>query len=141
MPAPMIPFPDAPVGEWVAIRTDTAAGLFAYRHLQAVRLLDIPDYGGGDLTHEQRREARNLLRRLRAARTVEPDDVERRFLEKVFETDRVTGWKEIAHFLGLEESAVRTAYKSSAEVRREIYKTGGRYWSTPGALMNVVALF
>ena len=53
----MIPFPDASVGEWVGIRTDTAAGLFAYRHLQAVQLLDMPDYGGGDLTDEQRREA------------------------------------------------------------------------------------
>ena len=57
MPAPMIPFPDAPVSEWVGIRTDSATGLFAYRHHQAVNLLQMPDFGGGDLTHEQRREA------------------------------------------------------------------------------------
>lgn len=57
MPVPMIPFPDAPVSEWVGIRTDSATGLFAYRHHQAVSLLEMPDFGGGDLTHEQRREA------------------------------------------------------------------------------------
>jgi hypothetical protein len=93
------------------------------------------------VTDAELRLARNQLRRLRSANTAKPDEAEQRFLDKVFAADRVTGWKEIAHFLGRDESAVRTAYKGSAAVRREIHKTGGRYWSTPGALMNVATLF
>jgi len=57
MPVPTVPLPQASVGEWTAIRTSTAAGLFAYRHLQAVDLLELPDFGGGNLNTEQRREA------------------------------------------------------------------------------------
>jgi hypothetical protein len=57
MYSPSVPWPDAPVSEWTAIRKSSASGLFAYRHLQAAGLLDSPDYGGGDLTEEQRREA------------------------------------------------------------------------------------
>ncbi|MBI4808127.1 MAG: hypothetical protein HY799_04190 [Nitrosomonadales bacterium] len=57
MSPPAIPFPDAPVSEWVGIRTDSASGLFAYRHLQAIGLLEFPDFGGGDMTSEQRRDA------------------------------------------------------------------------------------
>lgn len=57
MPTPMVPLPDASVSEWTAIRTGSAPGLFAYRHLQAVHLLELPDFGGGDLTAEQRRDA------------------------------------------------------------------------------------
>lgn len=52
-----IPFPDAPVSEWSAIRTNSAPGLFAYRHIQAIGLLEFPDFGGGDMDAEQRRVA------------------------------------------------------------------------------------
>lgn len=57
LPTPTVQFPEAHVGEWTAIDTRTAPGLFAYRQTQAVALLDLPDYGGGDLDAEQRREA------------------------------------------------------------------------------------
>jgi hypothetical protein len=57
MPAPRIPLPEAQVAEWTAFDTGTAPGLFAYRQAQAIGLLDLPDYGGGDLNAEQRREA------------------------------------------------------------------------------------
>ncbi len=49
LPTPTVQFPEAHVGEWTAIDTRTAPGLFAYRQTQAVALLDLPDYGGGDL--------------------------------------------------------------------------------------------
>lgn len=52
-----IPFPFVPVGEWTVFRHFTAPGLFAYRHVQADNLLQFPDYAGGDLNAEQRREA------------------------------------------------------------------------------------
>lgn len=35
----------------------TASGLFAYRQFQALNLIDLPDFGGGDMTETQRREA------------------------------------------------------------------------------------
>ncbi|GAA4417304.1 hypothetical protein [Acidovorax lacteus] len=57
LPTPTVQFPEAQVGEWTAIDTTTAPGLFAYRQTQAVALLELPDYGGGDLDAEQRREA------------------------------------------------------------------------------------
>ena len=57
LPDPQIVLPEAPVGEWSAIDTSTSSGLFAYRQMQAAGLLDLPDYGGGDLDSEQRREA------------------------------------------------------------------------------------
>lgn len=57
MTAPAIPLPDAPVAEWTGIRTNSATGLFAYRHMQAIGLLEFPDYGGGDLTAKQRCDA------------------------------------------------------------------------------------
>ena len=57
MPPPAIFFPDAPLGEWTAIRTGSASGLFAYRQMQAISLLELPDFGGGDMTAGQRRDA------------------------------------------------------------------------------------
>jgi hypothetical protein len=57
MPTPAVILPDAPVAQWTGIRTNSATGLFAYRHMQAIDLLEFPDYGGGDLTAEQRRDA------------------------------------------------------------------------------------
>lgn len=57
LPAPQVPLPDAQIGEWSAIDTRTSTGLFAYRSMQALGLLDLPDFGGGDLNTEQRREA------------------------------------------------------------------------------------
>jgi hypothetical protein len=50
-------FPFVPVGEWTITRPFTSPGLFVYRHLQALDLLDFPDFGDGDMTREQRREA------------------------------------------------------------------------------------
>lgn len=57
LPDPQVPLPEAQIGEWSAIDTRTATGLFAYRSMQASGLLDLPDFGGGDLNPEQRREA------------------------------------------------------------------------------------
>lgn len=57
LPDPQVPLPEAQVGEWSAIDTRTATGLFAYRSMQASGLLVLPDFGGGDLNAEQRREA------------------------------------------------------------------------------------
>lgn len=57
LPDPKVVLPAAPVCEWSAIDTSTSSGLFAYRHMQAAGLLDLPDFGGGDLASEQRREA------------------------------------------------------------------------------------
>ncbi len=54
---PKVPFPQVPIGEWSVLRTNTASGLFAYRQMQAENLLDLPDFGDGDLTSDQRREA------------------------------------------------------------------------------------
>jgi hypothetical protein len=53
-------FPHVAIGEWTIARPQTAPGLFAYRHLQADRLLEFSDMAGGDMSGEQRREA--LLR-------------------------------------------------------------------------------
>ena len=44
---PNVPLPEEPVGEFTVFRPFTAPGLFAYRHMQALSLLDFPDYGGG----------------------------------------------------------------------------------------------
>jgi len=52
-----IPFPEEPVSEWSVCRPFTAPGLFAYRHGQAVGLLEFPDFAQGDLNAEQRRAA------------------------------------------------------------------------------------
>lgn len=57
LPAPTVALPEVPISEWSAIDTRTAPGLFAYRQSQAIGLLDMPDFGGGDLSAEQRREA------------------------------------------------------------------------------------
>ncbi len=57
MPSPTVQLPEVPVSEWNAINTRTASGLFAYRQMQAINLLELPDYGGGDLDASQRREA------------------------------------------------------------------------------------
>jgi hypothetical protein len=62
LPAPTITLPEAQLAEWSAIDTRTAPGLFAYRQIQAIGLLDLPDFGGGDLDAEQRRAAlRNAI--------------------------------------------------------------------------------
>ena len=55
-----IPFPSALVGEWTALRTDNPSGLFGYRHSQALQLMHFPDYGSGDMTAKQRRDALNM---------------------------------------------------------------------------------
>lgn len=57
MARPKVPFPEPIAGEWVGFRTDSASGLFAYRQMQALNLLEIPDFGGGDMTADQRRDA------------------------------------------------------------------------------------
>ena len=57
LPNPLVPLPEAQVTEWIAIDTRTPTSLFAYRSMQAARLLDLPDFGSGDLNAEQRREA------------------------------------------------------------------------------------
>ncbi len=57
LPTPTVQLPEAPVGEWTAFDTRTAPGLYAYRQSQAIALLELPDYGGGDLNAEQRHEA------------------------------------------------------------------------------------
>jgi hypothetical protein len=54
---PNVPFPEEPVGEWTICRPFTAPGLFCYRIDQALSLLQLPDYGGGDLDATQRSEA------------------------------------------------------------------------------------
>jgi hypothetical protein len=54
LPDPQIQLPEAQLGEWSAIDTRTSTGLFAYRSMQASGLLNLPDFGGGDLTAEQR---------------------------------------------------------------------------------------
>jgi hypothetical protein len=51
------PFPTVPLGEFTPTRTSTAPGLFVYRHIQAKSLLDFPDFSGGDMNDEQRKEA------------------------------------------------------------------------------------
>jgi hypothetical protein len=61
MPTPTIPLPDVPIGEWNAIDTRTATGLFAYRHTQAIGLMEFPDVGYGDLDAAQRREALRMM--------------------------------------------------------------------------------
>ncbi len=50
MSAPTVTLPDVVISEWTALRTNSATGLFAYRHVQAMDLLELPDYGDGDLT-------------------------------------------------------------------------------------------
>lgn len=50
-------FPNIPIGEFTVARPFTAPGLFAYRHMQAERLLHFPDFGSGDMNEEQRKEA------------------------------------------------------------------------------------
>jgi hypothetical protein len=50
-------FPNIPIGEFTVTRPFTAPGLFAYRHMQAEGLLHFPDFGGGDMNAEQRKEA------------------------------------------------------------------------------------
>lgn len=57
LPTPSVPLPEAQMGEWSIFDTRTATGLFAYRQSQAIGLLELPDYGGGDLDAEQRKEA------------------------------------------------------------------------------------
>ena len=57
LPDPHVPLPEVLFGEWSAIDTRTPTGLFAYRSMQASELLELPDFGGGDLDQEQRREA------------------------------------------------------------------------------------
>lgn len=52
-----VPFPEVPVGETSVFRTFTVPGLFVYRHIQADGLLHFPDFSGGDMTVQQRREA------------------------------------------------------------------------------------
>ena len=54
---PSVPLPEEPVSEWNAFRPFTSPGMFVYRHMQVQKLLQFPDFAGGDLTAEQRREA------------------------------------------------------------------------------------
>lgn len=57
LPQPTVLLPETPIGEWNAFGTHTVTGLFAYRQAQAMELLDLPDFGGGDLDAAQRKEA------------------------------------------------------------------------------------
>lgn len=57
LPDPRVPLPEVPVSEWSGIDTRTSSGLFAYRSMQASGLLNLPDFGGGNLNTEQRRQA------------------------------------------------------------------------------------
>lgn len=57
LPTPVVPFPEAQIGEWTVFGSTTAPGLFTYRHTQAIGLLELPDFGDGDLDSSQRREA------------------------------------------------------------------------------------
>lgn len=57
VPTPTVLLPKAGVAEWNVIDPSTAPGLFAYRQMQALTLLDLPDLGSGDLDEGQRREA------------------------------------------------------------------------------------
>ncbi len=52
-----VPLPEVPIGEWTVLRPHTAPGLFAYRHVQADGLLQLPDYADDDMSREQRRAA------------------------------------------------------------------------------------
>jgi len=54
---PNVPLPEETIGEFTVLRPFTAPGLFAYRYMQALGLLNFPDYAGGDLDAAQRREA------------------------------------------------------------------------------------
>lgn len=54
---PSIPLPEQEVYEWSVFRTHTSTGMYAYRHMQTLNLLEFPDFGGDDLTYTQRREA------------------------------------------------------------------------------------
>lgn len=55
----------------------------------------------------------------------------------IIERDVAKGWKEMAFFLGMDESNLRAAYRDEPHVRQAIHKTGGRYWAHPGMLMNL----
>lgn len=57
LPTPQVLLPEAWVDERGSIDTRTATGLFAYRHTQAFGLLDLPDFGGGNLDTKQRQDA------------------------------------------------------------------------------------
>jgi hypothetical protein len=52
-----VPFPNCPFGEFTVSRPFTAPGLFAYRYMQTKQLLHFPDFAGGDMTEDQRKEA------------------------------------------------------------------------------------
>jgi hypothetical protein len=54
---PREPFPSVPFGEFTITRPFTAPGLFAYRYMQADKLLHFPDFSDGDMDAEQRKEA------------------------------------------------------------------------------------
>jgi hypothetical protein len=56
-PAPTVELPSTAIAEWFAIPTNTSTGLFVYRYTQAIDLLDLPDFGDGDLDQAQRKEA------------------------------------------------------------------------------------
>ena len=57
VPKPTIILPETPVAVWTFCDTGTPVGLFAFRNSQAKSLLELPDFGGGDLDDAQRREA------------------------------------------------------------------------------------
>jgi hypothetical protein len=59
MHTPTVPLPCEPISELTAFDINKPKGLFAYRYLQANSLLELPDFGGGDMTAEQRRDALN----------------------------------------------------------------------------------
>jgi hypothetical protein len=52
-----VPFPPGGVSEVTIFRVHSPKGLFAYRYSQALGLLRPLDYGGGDLSREDRRKA------------------------------------------------------------------------------------
>jgi hypothetical protein len=57
LPAPTVLLPESSSAEWSIFDTRTATGLFGYRQDQAIGLLELPDFGGGDLDADQRRQA------------------------------------------------------------------------------------
>jgi hypothetical protein len=85
-----------------------------------------------------------------------------RQLQKIFDCERARGWKEIALVLGMHPVNVQRFYKKNASTFMSaqvvytcdecgepdsavvvgaapcIHKTGGRFWASPGELLNLI---
>ena len=104
------PFPEVHLSTWTITRPNTAPGMFAERCAQSSSLLEFPDYGGGDMSTEQRRDA------LRAAINLhQPTTALAIFLSVVALEDFVRDFGArcadepwlIAHFPGIEKLRMR----------------------------------